>query len=474
MTPGSTDDITQLILDAAAKAARETSDRPEPEHTRRIKWPIHCTVGPGLEGAIACESKVGYVNGSKGWLIYRGYSIFDLAAHATFEEVAYLLLHGRLPSPGQLRRFNGKLDYYREQPAVLRVLMSFPIEKLNAMAALRLGTNLLRQQRSYRDLEEERPDIATAISADEDSIPMELPPTGEEHAIYEFKGPGGRARKPKGRLDSAADMNACLRLIAATPTLAAAIARLRAGHIPIEPDPELGHAANFLYMLTGRRPSPLEERVMDVCLILHADHGMNASTFASLVVASTLSDIYFSVGSGISALNGPLHGGANELVLRTLREIGHPRNVPAWFARAMARKQRVPGFGHRVYKAYDPRARILGPLAKRLAKGNRAMRPLVRTAEALEREVVAHLGAKKGVFPNVDYYSGLVYGCLDIDPELFTPIFAVSRVAGWTARVTEYLRSNRIFRPRARYVGPFNKQYVPLDQRGGRRARGGP
>jgi citrate synthase len=212
---------------------------------------------------------------------------------------------------------------------------------------------------------------------------------------------------------------------------------------------------------------------MDVALILHADHGMNASTFACLVVASTLSDVYFSVGSGIAALNGPLHGGANELVLRTLDTIGSPENVGPWLERALARKEKIVGFGHRVYKTYDPRARILGPLAKYLARANKSGRRLVATAEELEKQAVAKLGESKRVFTNVDYYSGLVYGSLGIDRELFPPIFAVSRVAGWTARVLEYLQNNRIFRPRAMYVGKFNQEYKPLEARGKRRPRGG-
>jgi citrate synthase len=212
---------------------------------------------------------------------------------------------------------------------------------------------------------------------------------------------------------------------------------------------------------------------MDVALILHADHGMNASTFACLVVASTLSDIYFSIGAGIAALNGPLHGGANEQVLHTLRAIGGPENVRPWFQHALAAKEKIPGFGHRVYKAYDPRARILAPLAAHLAKDNPQMRLLLQTAQALEKQVVATLGAEKNVFPNVDFYSGLVYAAMGIPQELFTPIFAVSRVAGWSARLLEYLQNNRIFRPRAVYLGPFNKQYMPPGERGREKASAG-
>jgi citrate synthase len=462
--------ITEMILKAKAKAERETGSRPEPELTKKVRWPVDCNVGPGLEGAIACESKVGYVNGSKGSLIYRGYNIFDLAAHSSFEEVSYLLIHGKLPGPLRLARFKAELARYRPLPHALRSLMSFPVEQMNAMAALRIGTMMMRQHQTFRDQEEARPNLATAISADEDSIPMETKPHGEADAIYKFK---QRVRKGEvksvphrpHRLVDAAGLASAYHLIAGVATLAASIARLRQGKMPIEPDPGLSHAANLIYMMTGRHPTPLEERVMDVALILHADHGMNASTFASLVVASTLSDIYFSVGAGIAALNGPLHGGANEEVLRTLESIGGPENVDRWFENAMAHRQKIVGFGHRVYKAYDPRARILGPLAKYLAKGKKQTRTLVKTAQALERRVIATLGAEKKVFTNVDYYSGLVYASLGIEREMFTPLFAVSRVSGWTARLIEYLRNNRIFRPRAMYTGPFDREYVPLEQR---------
>ena len=203
---------------------------------------------------------------------------------------------------------------------------------------------------------------------------------------------------------------------------------------------------------------------MDIALILHADHGMNASTFASLVVASTLSDIHFSIGAGIAALNGPLHGGANEQVILTLQRIGSAENVTQWLEGALSRKERIMGFGHRVYKAYDPRARILAPLAESLSTGNVRAESLFLTARELEGRVTERLG-HKGIFPNVDYYSGLVYRALGIPTELFTPVFAVSRVAGWCARIIEYLENNRIFRPRAIYVGPFDLKYQPIEAR---------
>jgi citrate synthase len=459
--------ITDLVLEAAAKARSEAETSAEPALTGPIRWPVECTVGPGLEGAIACESSVGYVNGSAGTLIYRGYDIFDLAAHSTFEEVSFLLLHGHLPSQKELDDFNKALVQNRRAPQTLRLLMGFPVELMNAMAALRLGTNLMRQEFTFVDREAGKPDVAMAIRTDEDSVPMETMPRGEEHAIYEFQRPG--ARRPQNVAEraheEASGLESAYHLIAGVATLAAAIARLRRGLMPLEPYPDLSHAGNYLYMLTGRRPTPVEERVMDVALILHADHGMNASTFSSLVVASTLSDMYLSIGSGIAALTGPLHGGANEEVVRTLRRIGGAENVKPWFDKAMTEKRKIMGFGHRVYKAYDPRARILGPLVKHLARDRGEVRTLLDTAEALEGEVVGALGEQKGIYPNVDFYSGLLYTCLGIPEAFFTPTFAVARVSGWTARVLEYLENNRIFRPRAIYTGPLDREFVPRDRR---------
>jgi len=454
-----TKEITGLILEAAKKARKETSSEPEPGFTQPITWPIQCTVGPGLEGAIACETNVGYVNGAKGWLIYRGYDIFELCAYSTFEEVSYLLLHGRIPNSAQLKDFKKKLFEYTHIPKTKRRIMSFPIEEMNTMAALRFGIGLMRQQQTYRDIEGVIPIESVPISSDEDSIPMETPPKGEPHAVYEFKGKAyKRPQKASSELLGSEDMESCYRLIAGVSSITATIARVRQGHLPIEPDPELSHAGNLLYMMTGRKPSSLEERIMDVALILHADHGMNASTFTAMVVASTLSDIYFSIDAAVAALSGPLHGGANQRVHEMLTEIGGPDNVKAWYKKAMKEKRKIMGVGHRVYKAYDPRARVLGPLAERLADKNRRIKPLFKTAQALENEVCSSLGKEKCVFPNVDFYSGLIYSAMGISPDLYTPIFAVSRVSGWTARVLEYLKDNRIFRPRAVYLGEFDKK----------------
>ncbi len=458
--------ITDIMIEAGNKARKETSNEPEPGMAKPINWPINCTVGPGLEGAIAAETKIGYVNGAKGWLIYRGYDIFDMAAYSSFEEVSFLLLHGHLPSSSELDMYKKKLVVYRHLNKTLRLLMSFPVEEMNVMSALRLGTNLMRQEFTSIDMEKGKPALDDAISSDEDSIPMETLPMGEQRAIYEFKMAQKKQMTEHDRmLEQACGLDACYHLISGVATITAAIARLRKGLIPVEPDPELSHAANFLYMIKGKKPTPLEEKIMDVALVLHADHGMNASTFASLVVASTLSDIYFSVGAGIAALSGPLHGGANEQVVRTLQKIGSSDNVSKWLKKHLKNRGKVSGFGHRVYKAYDPRARILGPMAEYLAHDNPDVKNLFETAKQLEKEMAGNIGSEKKIFPNVDFYSGIVYACLGIDIELFTPIFAVSRVAGWTARVHEYMQNNRIFRPRAMYTGEFNKQYIPVEKR---------
>ncbi len=460
-------EIKSLVLEAK-KEARKSKKDIKPAFIGPINWPVECTVGPGLEGAIACESEVGYVHGAQGELIYRGYDIFDLCAYSTFEEVSYLLLYGELPSKLKLNKFKKNLILSRPIPQTIRLLMNFPVKNMNAMAALRIGTNFMRHEKTFIDRAEYQPDIKTTISSDEDSIPMETYPTGEEHAIYEFK--KRQTKKPikvDENLHGPMAEQAYIDLIAGVPTVVGAVARLRADSFPVDPDLNLSYAANLIYMITGRRPDPVEERIMDIVLILHADHGMNASTFATMVVASTLSDIYFAVGSGIAALNGPLHGGANEQVLNMLKEIGSSNNVDAWYKNAIEKKRKIMGFGHRVYKAYDPRARVLGPLAEYLIKsrGDREAKNLLSIAKKLESKVVSTLGRDKGIFPNVDFYSGLVYSALNIPKELFTPIFAASRVSGWTARVREYHMHNRIFRPRAVYSGEFDKRYISVERR---------
>ena len=463
--------IQKIIIEASNTAREETRSEPEPEKPLMSKWPITCNVGPGLEGAIACESRVGYVNGAKGWLVYRGYDIFDLAANATFEEVCYLLLHGRLPNKNELAEYKNQLFEYMHINQTLRRLMGFPVEEMSVMGALRLGTNLMRQEFTNMDLEVGRPKMINAISSDEDSIAMENLPAGEKRAIYEFKIKNkASVKKDTKRSDrffeKQTSIEACYHLIAGVSTIIGAVSRVHKGRLPIEPDPELSHAGNLLFMITGKKPDSVQERIMDIALILHADHGMNASTFSSLVVASTLADIYFAVGSGIAALSGPLHGGANEAAMRDIREIGSVDNIKPWVDEKLIKKSKISGFGHRVYKTYDPRACVLGPLAKFLISDNKKYQQLYDVAHGLEKTIMdSSISKDKKIFPNVDFYSGLVYSCLGLDDELFTPLFAASRVAGWTSRVFEYIQNNRIFRPRALYVGEFNKKYVAVEQR---------
>lgn len=412
------DRIKELILEAGRKAWQETSDEPEQGYVGKVEWPVECKVGRGLEGAVSCSTNTGYVNGQRGWLVYRGLNVFDLAAHSTYEETAFLLLHGHLPRRSELDTFKQLLVKMRAVPAAaLEVLHTIPTATTHPMSALRTVVSMLGN----------------------------LDPTADDTSVE-------------------AERAVAIQLLAQFPTIVGAIARVRQGKKPLPSKDDLSHAGNLLYQVTGEVPTELQERIMDVALILHADHGMNASTFTTMVVNSSLSDMYGSVVAGIASLKGPLHGGANERVLYDLNEIGTPENVEAWYAKAKATDRKVMGFGHRVYKAYDPRARILGPLAALAAEGNEESRRLYAVASKLESVVCASLAEKK-IFPNVDFFAGIVYRALGVETAMMTPIFAVSRVAGWTARALEYLGDNRIFRPRAIYTGPIHKDYTPLESR---------
>ena len=411
--------VNETIAQAAKKARKETSNEPEGKLVGELTWPVKCELKPGLDGAIACPTKIGYVNGTKGWLVYRGYECFDLAEKSSFEETCYLMIHGKLPTRSQLTTFKKKLIGYRAVPkAILDVLKKLPTKKAHPMAALEVGVAALGM--SDKNAEDTSVENETEIS---------------------------------------------IQLCAQMATLAGAVARIRQGKNPVKPDPKLSHAANFLYMMTGKKPDPVAERLMDISLILHADHGMNASTFTAMVTNSSESDMYSSITAGIASLKGPLHGGANERVLYDLAEIKTPNNAEKWFAEARSTKRKVMGFGHRVYKAYDPRARVLGPLAGLMVEGNPKLENLLATAVKLDDLVCADLGASKKIFPNVDFYSGIVYTAMGIETKMFTPIFAVSRIAGWTARVLEYLADNRIFRPRAVYQGPLKLNYKAISKR---------
>jgi citrate synthase len=411
-------DMDRLIQEAKEKAYRETNDEPEPKITGAHEWPVEAAIGKGLEGAPACDTLVGYVNGAKGWLVYRGINIFELAQYSTYEETAYLLLFGRLPKQAELDGFKAKLRAAAPMaPEAQKILEMIPTAKAHPMSTLR-----------------------TCVS-----IEGNLDPRADDTSVeYETE--------------------IAIRLTAQMATITGAIARIRQGKKPIPPDPSLSHAGNLLYMMTGAKPDPIIEKAMDISLILHADHGMNASTFTTMVVNSSLSDMYGSVVAGLASLKGPLHGGANEKVLYDLEEIGSAANVEPWFKRAQETKRKVMGFGHRVYKAYDPRARIFGPMAGVLCEHDPDVKRLYDIAVKLDGLVCSQLGEKK-IFPNVDFYSGLIYRAMGIETAMFTPIFAVSRVAGWTARALEYLNDNRIFRPRAIYVGPISVPYTPAEKR---------
>lgn len=388
----------------------------QPKYVGKMEWPVAVQLGKGLEGAITSETEIGYVDGEKGWLVYRGYNIFELAENSTFEETTYLLLYGKLPTQKELDEFKQKLVSYREIPGtVIDTLRRIP-KTTHPMAALETGIGMLG-----------------CLDPDADKCTL------ESETEISFK------------------------LIAQMATVAAAIARLRKGKEPVDPDPTLEHTANYLYMTTGKKPDELMEKVMDVAMILHADHGMNNSTFTTMVIHSTLSDMYSAIVGGIASLKGPLHGGANEQALAVLLKLKDEEDATRYVKDCIANKKKIMGFGHRVYKAYDPRAKVLGKFSQEVTQ-KKGMGHLYRIAKRIEDEVIAAYG-EKGIFPNVDFYSGTVYYAFGIEPAMFTPIFAVSRISGWCARVLEYFRDNRIFRPRAMYVGPRDLTYVPMDKR---------
>lgn len=393
----------------------------------------------GLEGVYFTVSNVSAIDGQAGKLVYRGIPIEALAEHSSFEETSFLLIEGRLPTQGGLDTFVQTMRRNMDIPGqVVDALRKLP-KSTHPMDALRMGVSAL----VGFDAEVMDPYEGLALMAKDE----------ESRKAYWEKG------KRIG-----------IRLISKFPTLVSAWYRIRQGLPVIDPLPDLSHAGNFLYMMFGEKPSPTAERVMDVALILHAAHGMSASTFSAVVIASTAVDMYAAIAGAIGALKGPLHGGANQLVLAQLREIeshGGVGAVETWLDDLLARKGRVMGFGHRVYKAYDPRARILKRWAGELAKEKE--RELYEIALKLEEINIQKLGGK-GIFPNVDFYSGLVYGALGIPSDFFTPIFAVARVSGWVADVLEYWKENRLIRPRAWYADQvWDRPYIPLKEREGQK-----
>jgi citrate synthase len=370
----------------------------------------------GLEDVVATASAICYIDGPRGVLAYRGYDIHDLATHATFEEVCFLLWHGRLPTRAELGELQSQFAAARPLPeGIVRLLRSLPPAE---------PMDLLRT-------------LASALA--------------HYDADAADNSPRANARK-------------AVRLTAQIGSLVATLGRVDAGGGPLHPDPAMGFAASFLYMLTGRRPDALSTRALDVALVLHADHELNASTFAARVAAATLSDVHSSVVAGIGTLKGPLHGGANAEVMKMLLHLGAdatPERIEGTVREKLARKEKIPGFGHRVYRTMDPRAVHLRRMSRDL--GRRTGQP--QWFEISER-IEALVKAEKGLNPNVDFYSASTYHALGIPTTLFTPVFAVSRCAGWTAHVLEQLANNRLIRPRAEYTGPSVPQpWVRIDDR---------
>jgi citrate synthase len=371
------------------------------------------TTGAGLEGVIAGESEICYIDGYQGVLSYRGYNIHTLADHAKFEEVIFLLWNGWLPKQDELDQLKRDLVAARDLPALVIQFLR-EVSNANTMDVLRTAVSML----------------SLADSEAQDMTP--------------------EANKRKAA-----------RLMAKTATIVTSYDRLRQGKQIIEGDPSLGFAANFLYTLTGNRPDEVMERAFDIALTLHADHELNASTFAARVTAATLSDIYSCVTSGIGALKGPLHGGANQDVIRWLLDLGDEHEAEQRVKDKLAAKVKIPGFGHRVYRTEDPRATHLRMLSEELGKrtGHEKLYFLSRT---MENTVMA----EKHINPNVDFYSASTYYSLNIPVDLFTPIFAVSRMSGWTAHVLEQYHNNRLIRPRAEYKGkPDGQPWIPMEER---------
>jgi citrate synthase len=375
-----------------------------------------CEYKPGLEGIPATQSSISYVDGKVGILEYRGIRIGALARSGTFLEVAYLLIWGALPTQAELAEFEYEIRYHRRLKYRIRDMMKCFPESGHPMDALQSCAAALGLFYSRRALDD--PNYIRA---------------------------------------------AVVRLLAKIPTMVAAFQLMRKGNDPVQPRDDLDYSANFLYMLNEKEPDPLAAKIFDICLTLHAEHTINASTFSALVTASTLTDPYAVIASAVGTLAGPLHGGANEEVITMLEEIGSIENVRPYVEDCVNRKAKIMGFGHRVYKVKDPRATILQELAEELfEKFERD--DYYDIAVELERVVEEKMG-HRGIYPNVDFYSGLVYRKLSIPTDLFTPVFAIARVAGWLAHWKEQLGENRIFRPTQIYTGKHDEPFVPIDQR---------
>ncbi len=367
----------------------------------------------GLRGVAVGSSSISDVNGEKGELIYQGYNIHDLAKHSTFEEVIFLLWNKRLPNRAELSKLEESLRKSYAIPAeIVDLIKQFPREA-DPIDVLR-----------------------TAVSA------------------LEFYDPKSRD------LSLEATVEVAIKLTAQFPTLVAAADRIRRGLEPVPPEPSLNIAANFLYMLKGERPSERNARIFDVCLILHADHELNASTFTARVVAGTLADMYASVTAAIGALSGPLHGGANTNVMKTLLEIGTLENVESFIKKALTDKRKIMGFGHAVYRTEDPRATHLRQFSKEVGEESGESKWF-----EMSRKLEEVMMQEKGLYPNVDFFSASTYYMMGIPLDLYTPIFAVSRISGWTGHILEQYADNKLIRPRAEYVGARDAQYLPIENR---------
>ena len=371
---------------------------------------------PGLEGVPVTQSSICDIDGQEGNLFYRGYKIQELAQKSSFLETAFLLIWGELPTTNELRDFEAEVQMHRRLSFRVRDMMKcFPASghPMDALQSSAASLGLFYSRRAIDD----------------------------PKYVY----------------------NAVIRLIAKIPTMIAAFQLIRKGQDPIQPRDDLSYSSNFLYMLTEKEQDPLAAKVFDKCLILHAEHSLNASTFSARVTASTLTDPYAVVASAVGTLAGPLHGGANEDVIAMLEEIKLPENVSGFIKESILSKRKIMGFGHREYKVKDPRANILQTLAEELFD-RFGKDEMYEIAKKLEEEAIPLLG-RKGIYPNVDFYSGLVYRKLGIPKDLFTPIFAISRVAGWLAHWREQLGANRIFRPTQIYTGSKSRAWVPLNKR---------
>jgi citrate synthase len=388
------------------------------EETKLVAQPGEIKFSKGLEGIPCAESTISYVDGIGGKLVYHGHPIQELCEQSTFEEVFFLLVNDRLPKEGELHGLERLMRSYREIPADIYDLITRQSSRygVHPMSILRTAFSAL----------------AAYDETTEEDTPSE-------------------------------QVNQGIRIVSKLATIAAAIGRARQGSPFIRPRPDLSHAANFYYMLTGSVPDSFLSKVMDVLLILHADHECNASTFATVVVRSTLSDTYSAIVAGIAALKGPLHGGANEEVMRMLQAIGSLDNVDRFLEDAMSQKIRIAGFGHRVYKTTDPRAAILRSYARDVTR-RAGKEHWLETAERIEQVMAVKYG-QRGIWPNVDFFSGVVMASMGIETSMFTPIFAVGRSAGWIAHSIEQRRDNRIFRPRFIYVGPEEEPYTPIRER---------